>query len=811
MLELKNIVKIYSTGDQQVKALDDLSLTFEEKGFVSVLGASGCGKTTLLNIIGGLDRYTEGDLIINGISTKNFKDKDWDAYRNDSIGFVFQSYNLISHQTVLQNVELALTLSGVSVKERRARATEVLNALGLGDQLNKKPNQLSGGQMQRVAIARAMVNNPDILLADEPTGALDTKNSVQIMELLKEISKEKLVIMVTHNAELADIYSTRIVRLSDGVLVDDSGNLQKEVASSVGVVTEQEKQEQPSVVNKNKPKTSMSFFTALSLSLKNLLTKKGRTLITAFAGSIGIIGIALVLSLSSGINRYITNAQQEFMNSSPISINAETFDITSLMTSMATTTPDMIENKEKFPTMQEIYEYENNAAGIFIEQIQPNNISAEFIAYFKENFPKEYYNSIEDVKTVTFNIVNKSADGIYSGTQFSMSNMISNGNFVAQNYDILAGEYSTGKYDIALVVDEYNMIDGTILSALGINDEETIPFDNIIGTKIKVFSNDDFYYKKSDGFYGIKQSSELSETYEKSADDPTNKTIELTVTSIMRVKNTSGVSAVLNRGLYYNSALASEILEDAKTSQIVIDQLAQNTVFGYKSVFNGKIMNTQLFLYAMVNGDGLGNSNNYSMDRLSKINADTSTTSLVIYPVGYEARQAVKTVVDNWNDSVEKDSEKITYQDTLDFAFSMFNDMMDIVTYALIAFISISLIVSTVMIGVITYVSVIERTKEIGILRSIGARKKDISRVFNAESFIIGGSAGLLGVIVSYLLIIPINIILKSLTGIANLCYLHPLAAFILVSISIMLTLISGLFPSKIAAKRDPILALRTE
>ncbi len=809
MLELKDIVKIYETGDQKVVALNGLSLSFAEKGFVSILGASGCGKTTLLNIIGGLDRYTEGDLIINGVSTKNYKDKDWDAYRNNSIGFVFQSYNLISHQTVLQNVELALTLSGVAPKERKERATEVLTALGLGDQLDKKPNQLSGGQMQRVAIARAMVNNPDILLADEPTGALDSKNSVQIMELLKDISKDKLVIMVTHNAELADIYSTRIVRLSDGVLVDDTQPVLEEVATTLEVATEApvELQALPKKREKRKarPQTSMSFWTALVLSLKNLLTKKGRTFITAFAGSIGIIGIAMVLSLSTGINRYITNAQQEFMNSTAISISAETYDLTSMMSQMGTTNITM--GEKTFPDADEIYEFDNGVTDSLIGFIQQNNLSDDFVGYLKDNLPKDTYNSIEVVKTLTFNIV-KRVDSSYVGMPTTLSNMISTKDFVERNYEVLYGEYSSDPDALTLVVDENNMISRNILTALNFSyAEDTFSFEEVVGREIKIAHNNDFY-KKKDGLYEQKRGVELEDAY----NNTNNRTRTLTVRAIMRVKNELGSSPVLMSGLYYNPALALDILEEAKTSEIVVDQLASKNQYGqYISVIDGRIMDTQMYLMALMSGAGMGDTNNYTMARISAINADTSTSSIMVYPVDYASRVAVQEVVDGWNATHNTVAEKITYTDTLDTIFSMFDEMMDIVTYALIAFISISLIVSTVMIGVITYVSVIERTKEIGILRSVGARKKDISRVFNAETFIIGGSSGLIGVIVSYLLIIPINLILRSLTGIKGLCYLHPLAAFILVVISICLTLISGLFPARIAAKRDPILALRSE
>ncbi len=807
MLQLRDIVKVYETGDQKVVALSGLSLDFEEKGFVSILGASGCGKTTLLNIIGGLDRYTEGDLIINGVSTKDFKDKDWDAYRNNSIGFVFQSYNLISHQTVLQNVELALTLSGVAPKERKARAIEVLTSLGLGDQLDKKPNQLSGGQMQRVAIARALVNNPDILLADEPTGALDSKNSVQIMEVLKEISKEKLVIMVTHNAELADIYSTRIVRLSDGKLVDDTKGSVDEVATAVEVSMPIEEQvaEPIKLKRKDRPKTSMSFWTALVLSLKNLLTKKGRTFITAFAGSIGIIGIAMVLSLSAGINRYISNAQQEFMNSTAISINAETYDLTSMMSQMNTTSITV--GEKKFPTEQEIYEFDTGVADSLIGFIQQNNLSDDFVAYVKANLPKETYNSIETVKTLTFNVVRQVGSG-YVGTPTTLSSMVSNQEFVSKNYEVLAGEYSSAPNALTLVVDENNMISRNILSVLNFSyAEDTFAFDKVIGTQIKIAHNNDFYEKDGD-LYKEKKGNELADAYNNTYD----RTRTLTVTSILRVKNQLGSSPILMSGLYYNQQLALDILAEAQESDIVVAQLASKNDQGqYISVLDGRIMDTQMYLMSMMAGAGMGDTNQYTMTKISAINADTSTSSIMVYPVDYSSRVAVQEVVDAWNEAHTSKAEKITYTDTLDTIFSMFDEMMDIVTYALIAFISISLIVSTVMIGVITYVSVIERTKEIGILRSVGARKKDISRVFNAETFIIGGTSGLIGVIVSYILIIPINLILEHLVGIAGLCYLHPLAALVLVLISISLTLISGLFPSRIAAKRDPILALRAE
>lgn len=854
MLQLKSITKDYTAGDTTVRALKEVSLSFRKTEFVSILGASGCGKTTLLNIIGGLDRYTSGDLLINGRSTKEYKDKDWDAYRNNSIGFVFQTYNLISHISVLQNVELALTLSGIGIEERKNRAIAALKEVGLEAQLNKKPNQLSGGQMQRVAIARAIVNNPEIILADEPTGALDSKTSIQIMELLKEVSQNRLVIMVTHNADLAEQYSTRIVRISDGEIVGDTApfdadaanviaddaaeTTEAEVAEACGA-TEEIKEESNEVaadiaipieeiplktkkkrVKKNKkPQTSMSFLTALSLSLKNLFTKKGRTFITAFAGSIGIIGIGLVLAVSNGINGYISDMEKSFMSNSEMRIQRVAIDYTYMFDSFSENpTNNMEVSNPTFPDDGVVGVYTNNMFATMINSVTFSDINDEFKAYLKDNLSAESYNTIEYGYDISFNVVKD--DLTIDVKQFHQ--MVSNANFVNANYDVLEGEITNDKFDVVLVVDGNNKITASTFEVLGI-EERTTTLKELVGKKIKVAYNDTVYADNGSGFR-YADGTTISAT---DRDDP-EMCYELNVSAVLRMKNSAEANSFLMRGIYYNPALASYILEHESTSDIVVAQkelmessplnpgkllpgVLPDHVF-YKSIIDDGYI-TDMENFGNIEGmlGAIGQSFPISKYSLGTINADTRYNSVSIYPTSFDAKNEVINVVQEYNAGLPEGAEGVIYSDTMQLAFDTVSEITDIVTYALIAFIAISLVVSTVMIGVITYVSVVERTKEIGILRAIGARKKDISRVFNAETFIVGAMAGIIGILIAYLISIPANYILKNLTGILGLVVLNPLHAFILVVISVALTLISGLIPASIAAKKDPILCLRSE
>ncbi len=807
MLELKDITKVYKSGEEQVNALNGISLTFGESGFVSILGQSGCGKTTLLNIIGGLDRATDGDIFINNQSTKSYKDKDWDAYRNNSIGFIFQSYNLIPHLTVLQNVELAMTLSGVSPSLRKKKAIQMLEKVGLGSQINKKPNQLSGGQMQRVAIARALINNPEIILADEPTGALDSKSSVQIMDIIKEISNDKLVIMVTHNATLANEYSTRIIRMADGKILEDTIGAvpaKEECSIDSRSSNEEDVNNIDSGKSEKKNKTSMSFFTAATLSFKNLLTKKGRTFLTSFAGSIGIIGIALVLALSTGVDNYIKSTENEFLGATPVAVNSIDMDISSFMTSDSYS---YSYNQEKeFPTDEIIKKntIQSQMGDVDFTKIEKyNDISDDFVNYVKENLDKKYYNSIDELRTITFNFLMTKNDEYYINTS-NLSQMVSNENFVKNNYEVLKGEFSFDKYSLNVVVDANNYLSEMAYSLLGL-DEDEVEFDNVIGKEFYIADNDDAYTEvklSNKNYYRLNVGDELLPV----SSENNSKTIKVKISSIIRVKNNSNASPFLMSGIYFNKSLGDEILQNAKDSQIVVDQLKNTTksVLDNKTIASGGMLSTLM--------GGISSYMETSKYTLASINADESIKTLNIYPIDYQSREPIIDVINAYNEQENiEDAQKISVTDSAALMFDALGEMTDIVTYALTGFLAVSLLVSTVMIAVITYISVIERTREIGILRSIGARKKDISRVFNSETFIIGLFSGSLGVILSYILIIPINLILNSLVNIPNLCILTPWASIILIAVSVVLTLISGFIPSKIAARKDPIKALRTE
>lgn len=855
MLEIKNISKIYCVEDFKQSALDNVSIKFRENEFASILGPSGSGKTTLLNIIGGLDQYTDGDLIINGKSTKQYKDRDWDSYRNHSIGFVFQSYNLIPHQTALSNVELALTLSGVSKEERRRRAKEVLKKVGLEDHINKRPTQMSGGQMQRIAIARALINDPDILLADEPTGALDSETSVQIMDLLKEIAKEKLVIMVTHNGELAEEYSTRIIRLKDGCIVDDTNPLDKP-----------EKEEK---LAKKHSKTNMSFFTALSLSLNNLLTKKTRTILTAFAGSIGIIGIALILSLSSGMQSYIQKVEEDTLSSYPITIEKKTVDATAMLSSLM----DSRKNKEEH-TDNKVYSSDimGDMINNMTSQMQTNNLQ-EFKKYIdnKSNKLMDYSNAIQYsynlnlqiykadtskeivrvnpntvLETMGMSQANSSNSMMSMGMQVDVfTELLDNKELLKSQYDVLAGSWPTSYNEVILMVNNNNEISDFALYALGLKDQNELSsimrdmlagkefkvtpsnytYDEILGLNFKLVLNSD-YYQKSNGIWLDKSD---DEAYLKKLIDaaPTIK-----VVGIVKPNQDAQIMAG-SGGIGYTSDLTKYVINAINESTVAKEQKANEmvniftgrefTTTGGKFDINSLTSEEQAYLMNLSQEElsaliaaYTANMNTTYEDNLEKIGiVDLENPDVInIYPKDFESKEAIQDAIASYNKEktdAGKEEMVINYSDLIGLMMSSVSTIINAITYVLIAFVAISLVVSSIMIGIITYISVLERTKEIGILRAMGASKKDISRVFNAETIIEGLSSGLLGIIVTVLLNIPANIVIKNVTGISNLSMLPIEGAVILVIISVVLTVIAGLIPSKIAAKKDPVEALRTE
>lgn len=833
MLKLKGITKIYEVGDSKIHALKGVDLNFRRSEFVSILGPSGCGKTTLLNIIGGLDRYTEGDLFINGKSTKEFTDSDWDAYRNNSIGFVFQNYNLISHQTVLFNVELALTLSGVSKEERRKRAIEALESVGLSDQLKKKPNQLSGGQMQRVAIARAIVNNPDILLADEPTGALDSVTSLQIMEILEKLSKDKLVIMVTHNSDLAYKSSNRIITALDGLIVDDSnplesqdaiknesnplkkeivvdndsGNNQAHVNSNLKVKSDsltenyaqegaQEKSADKKVVKNEKKskklqlkKTSMSFFTALILSLKNLLTKKTRTILTSFAGSIGIIGIALVLALSNGFSAYITKLEADTLSAYPITISQRAINTSAISSMMAD--PDT----EKFTKLEVIYV--NKILDKINEVMKRNTITNKYIDQAVKTINPDLYYAISYQMGIKINVYTETknllGNTIYSeiDTGEGWSELIDGEDFILSQYEILKGGLPTDKSELVLVVDSFNQVTDIALMSLGLyslgSAKSSYTFDEIMAKEFKLISNNELYVEDYDLF---KKRTNITESIFSSGET-------LKIAGILRLKGDT-VAGAINTSVAYSHLLTEYVLDKEKDSAVVQAQLANPDY----DILTGEEFDT---------GTGADTDRMLSSS-LRQLSAGDTPVSINIYPVSFDSKVAIKKHLDEYNNAQTDELDRVYYTDIMELIMTAMTRIINIVTYVLIAFTAISLVVSSIMIGIITYISVIERTKEIGILRSIGARKKDISRVFNAETLIIGFVAGTMGVLITILLTIPINLIIAHFVdGIENLAVLNPLHAIILVAISMSLTLIAGLIPSKIAANKDPVEALRTE
>lgn len=791
MLHIKNIKKEYIIGDQIFPALKGIDVSFRKQEFVAILGHSGSGKTTLLNIIGGLDRYDSGDLIIDGISTKNYKDKDWDAYRNHRVGFVFQNYNLIPHLDILSNVELALTLSGVSREERIKRATEVLTRVGLFDHIHKRPNQLSGGQQQRVSIARALVNDPSIILADEPTGALDSETSVDIMNLLTEISKDKLIIMVTHNGELAKKYASRTVNLKDGLVVNDTNPLE----------TNKEIQKNPPI-----EKTSMNFFTALRLSLKNLLTKKVRTLITALAGSIGIIGVALVMSLQRGFNDYLSTMEQDTFAGLPITINRKYMDLSVI-------TPGQ--------NPLELDGEPVNGVGIKIESgieklYKTNILTSDYIDYLKD--PD---NKLEQYASVVYNYgfkghyVYRTDDGIMLRDDSNTGGAsITNLNptlikqstyssaFIDRYFDLVSGKtFDQTKYEAVLVVDALNRVPEEILQFLGYdtNDPDLVlPYDDIVDKKFKVFTNDAYYriYDVEEGNYTRNSNDQLRTIY----DDTTNTdTIEVTIVGIIKV-NTDFVTA--SQQILFTDATAEAIIAKNMESDIVAAQKAKPTE---NVVFMGVPIQPE-------SSNPLANPYTIT-DALQDLGGIDIPVSISIYPKDFDSKDNIVEILNRYNDRFSDDEEdsKVQYTDNVAAALSMMKTVMGSISAVLIAFSSISLFVSSVMIGIITYTSVLERTKEIGVLRSIGARKKDISRVFNAEAILIGFTAGSLGVIIAYGLVPIANFFLRSATDGVDVANLFIGDAIMLIVISIVLTFVAGLIPSKIAAKKDPVVALRTE
>lgn len=819
-LKLDNIVKTYGTGDFSVRALKGINLSFRKNEFVAILGPSGCGKTTMLNIIGGLDRYSSGDLIINGKSTKEYKDAEWDRYRNNSIGFVFQSYNLIPHQTVQGNVELALELSGINKAERKSRALKMLEKVGLKGLEHKKPNQLSGGQMQRVAIARALINDPEIILADEPTGALDTETSVQVMDLLKEVAKDRLVIMVTHNPELADKYATRIINLLDGEVVGDS--------NPANYIEEKDKDA------KRKPK--MGLKTAFALSLRNLVSKRARTVLTSVAGSIGIIGIALVLAISNGFNIYMARMQTDTLATYPLTISESSVDLSSFS--------EMYENelKDAYPELNNVLV--KSAFHKLTGMLQSNDLTDSTESGFRhylESMDKELYYSVQydygfDMNDYFYTHIKmngteqflaidqlvsqiqkkyddklQSAMGLNTGfvRQFvpTIQEMPDDPNLIAEQYDMLYRVDDSVSFEtltpnqILLVVNKYNQISDITLALLGyldinieisgnnvnvsFGDKKEIPLKEIIGKGLYLADNSKMYQKRM-GMWFPNDPEEIENSlrdYDK-----------LEVVGVIREKE--HVNGILNVGLAYTSALTQKVLNTNKNSLIATAARESEN----KSV-------------TIMMPNVSGGADVYETLSLRQLCGVDTPSEIKIYAKDFEKKEKIKTYIDEWNDAHSDDENlQITYSDTMSMMFGMLNTMVDAVTYVLVAFTSISLVVSSVMIGIITYISVVERTKEIGVLRSLGASKHEISNVFNAETFLIGMFSGLFGVAVTYLLSIPINLILgifvPEIGAVANL---NPLSALILVLISITLTLISGLIPSRIAANKDPVVALRSE
>lgn len=784
MLELQHIKKTYHVGDTETKALDDVSVAFREKEFVAVLGPSGSGKTTFLNIIGGLDRYDSGDLLIKGKHTSDFKDSDWDAYRNNSIGFVFQSYNLIGHLSIVANVELGMTLSGVPKEEKHRRALEVLEQVGLKDHLHKRPNQLSGGQMQRVAIARALANDPEILLCDEPTGALDTATSVQIMDLIQKLSAERLVIMVTHNPQLAEDYADRIIRFQDGRIISDT----------------HPHQERPKPDEFHLKKTKMHFLTALNLSFNNIRTKKGRTFLTAFASSIGIIGIAVILSLSSGFRTTIDDFQTDAMAQFPIVISRQSAEVD--MAAMMEQHTQMLEDKEEETPPEEIVLTDPDST----IKMHTNRFTDEYLQYLKNIDPK-ICSSVGYTRIVSMNMVRKTDDGVIP-VSFSSESKDEDGqegssmsgamsaiglssfpeqldqeatSYLEKNYDLLAGQYPAAATDLVLVLDSDNTLNKNILENLGFDTEgkDSFDFNDIIGTELKIVSNNDFYSETPYGNYLPTQDYEAMYA--------SDSGITVRIAGIVRVKKEAGIG-ILTTGIAYSDALSEQVVAMQQESDIVeAQQESDKNVMTMEEI-------------SQADKDSL----------LAVLGGDATPYAIMLYPATFEQKDQVIQYLDDWNEGKSTD-DAVVYTDMVETISSMTGDIMDGITVVLIAFAAISLVVSMIMICIIIYTSVLERTKEIGILRSLGARKKDITHVFDAETFILGLCSGLLGVVIAWLLTFPINSIIAAMASLENVAHLQPLHALILVAISTVLTMLGGHIPARMASKKDAVEALRSE
>ena len=860
MLELKKIKKSYKTADFTQVALDNISLEFRKSEFVSILGPSGSGKTTLLNIIGGLDRYDSGDLIINGKSTKDYKDRDWDEYRNNSVGFIFQSYNLISHISVLSNVEMSMTLSGVGKKEKRERALEVLERVGLKDHAYKRPNELSGGQMQRVAIARALVNNPDIILADEPTGALDSTTSVQIMELIKEISKDKLVIMVTHNPDLAEKYSSRIIKLLDSKIIDDSDPYKP---------TKEDKNEAQKNSKKSR-KTSMSFLTALSLSINNLRTKKGRTILTAFAGSIGIIGIATIMSLSNGVQQYIDRTQEETLSSYPLSIQDKTIDTSAMIELMMGQSEDDGIQKEEGKV------YSNNIMtdmmSTISSKVEENNLKS-FKEYIEENKSEldGYLTAVGYDYNLNLNIYSNSDENVVranpspvfeklgmktaSNPMMSMftstdvfKKLIDNKELLSSQYNIVAGKWPENYNEVVLIVDENDKISDYTLYTIGLKSQDELEnkynkilrgeaieedeissytYDELLNIEFKVLPETEYFEKDGNMWLDKSEDEEYVKNKLKDAE-------KLKIVGILK-PNEESISSASMGIIGYTKELEEYVINRIGEAQIVKEQLDNENI----NVFTGMEFNEentsktfdinslsqeeQMYLMSLSQeelanlmaayAENANATYETTLEKIGYVKLDEPST-ISLFPKDFEAKDKIEEFIENYNNKVSEsgnEADKINYTDTVGVMMSSVTSIVNVISYVLIAFVSISLIVSSIMIGIITYISVLERTKEIGILRSIGASKKDISRVFNAETLIIGFIAGALGICCTYLITIPANIILKGITNISNLVQVPIVPALVLVVISMILTVISGLIPAKMASKKDPVIALRTE
>ena len=867
MLELKNIKKSYKTGDFVQHALKGINLEFRKNEFVAVLGPSGSGKTTLLNIVGGLDRYDSGDLIINGKSTKKFKPKDWDSYRNNCIGFIFQSYNLINHISVLQNVEMGMTLSGLSAKKRHKKALEVLKKVGLKDHAHKKPNQLSGGQMQRVAIARALVNNPDIILADEPTGALDTKTSVQVMEILKKISKDKLIIMVTHNPELAEKYSSRIIRILDGKITDDSDPI--------------EHQKEEKKKDTKKRRTSMKFLTALRLSLNNLMTKKGRTILTSFAGSIGIIGIALILAISTGVQNYINKVEEDTLSSYPITIEESTVDMSSLMQSMSDENTDNAENKEE----EKVYSADimNDMITTLSNKKQSNNLK-ELKKYLDEgdNEITKNSNSIKYGYDLNINLYRANTDNeivrvnpstvmnafgmgdmIEAQNNSAMSSvfgssmmtntdicfeMLDNQQLLESQYDLVKGSWPKQYNEVVLVLKEDGRIDDYTLYSLGLKDQSELKdkwkavengekldenqestsysYDDLLNLQFKLLLNSDYYQKQN----GLWVNKEDDDNYLK---EKLNNAETVKVVGIIKQNEQSAVSTSVTSGIGYTKQLKEYVVEKSNDAQIVKEQKENKDV----NVFSGlkfptdedtssmenltaeqrmamsKLSSEEIAKMMEAYSANKDASYEKNLQKLGAVDIDTPT-SISIYPKDFESKDKISSAIEEYNQKQRDDGKEentISYTDIVGTMMKSVSQIINTISYVLIAFVAISLIVSSIMIGIITYISVLERTKEIGILRAIGASKKDISRVFNAETLIIGLISGLIGIGITVLLTLPINSMIYAVTGVKVVTAVPFKAGVVLVLISMFLSIIAGLIPAKIASIKDPVIALRTE